>query len=71
MTDDVIILENVWKIFGERADEALEAIKTRGLGKPEVLEEFACVVGTWRNILRYGFVRIRKIHHGSTSQQID
>ncbi len=45
MTDNVIVLENVWKIFGERADEALHAIKTRGLGKPEVLEEFACVVG--------------------------
>jgi len=45
MNEDVIVLENVWKIFGERADEALEAIKSRGLGKPEVLEEFECVVG--------------------------
>jgi len=45
MNEDVIVLENVWKIFGDRADEALEAIKARGLGKPEVLEEFGCVVG--------------------------
>ncbi|MEM7378783.1 MAG: betaine/proline/choline family ABC transporter ATP-binding protein [Pseudomonadota bacterium] len=45
MSDAVIVLENVWKIFGERADEALKAIESRGLGKPEVLEEFACVVG--------------------------
>jgi glycine betaine/proline transport system ATP-binding protein len=45
MSDDVIVLESVWKIFGDRADEAMQAIKTRGLGKPEVLEEFACVVG--------------------------
>ncbi|MBX2836223.1 MAG: betaine/proline/choline family ABC transporter ATP-binding protein [Gammaproteobacteria bacterium] len=45
MTEDVIILENVWKIFGDRADEALAAVKSRGLGKPEVLEEFQCVIG--------------------------
>lgn len=45
MSDDVIVLESVWKIFGDRADEAMQAIKSRGLGKPEVLEEFGCVVG--------------------------
>lgn len=45
MTEDVIILENVWKIFGDRAQEALEAVESRGLGKPEVLEEFQCVIG--------------------------
>ena len=45
MSEDVIILENVWKIFGDRADEAMKAIEERGLGKPEVLAEFACVVG--------------------------
>ncbi len=45
MSDEVIVLENVWKIFGARADEALDAIESRGLGKPEVLEEFGCVVG--------------------------
>ncbi|MBK1887892.1 MULTISPECIES: quaternary amine ABC transporter ATP-binding protein [Marinobacter] len=36
---------NVWKVFGKRSDEALAAIKSRGLTKEQVLEEFACVVG--------------------------
>ena len=45
MSEDVIILQNVWKIFGDRATEAMQAIEQRGLSKPEVLEEFACVVG--------------------------
>lgn len=45
MTEDVVVLENVWKIFGDRADEALKAVKSRGLSKAEVLDEFACVVG--------------------------
>ena len=45
MDEDVVILENVWKIFGDRADEALREIKSKGLSKSEVLEEFACVVG--------------------------
>lgn len=36
---------NVWKIFGDRAEEALEAIKQRGLTKEQVHEEFKCVVG--------------------------
>ena len=35
----------LWKIFGERADEAMTAARERGLGKPEILEEFGCVVG--------------------------
>ena len=45
MTEDVIVLENVWKIFGDRADEAMKAIESRGLTKSEVLEEFGCVIG--------------------------
>ena len=36
---------NLWKIFGERAEEALRAIKREGLGKAEVLERLNCVVG--------------------------
>lgn len=36
---------NVWKIFGARADEALEAVKTRGLSKEQVHDEYDCVVG--------------------------
>ncbi|MCY4542100.1 MAG: glycine betaine/L-proline ABC transporter ATP-binding protein [Rhodobacteraceae bacterium] len=45
MTDEVIALEGVWKIFGENADTAMAAVLDRGLSKPEVLEEFGCVVG--------------------------
>lgn len=43
--DPVIELEGVWKIFGDRADEAMQAVQNEGLGKPEVLEKFGCVVG--------------------------
>ena len=42
---DVIRLDGVWKVFGERADDAINAIRTRGLSKTEVLGEFGCVVG--------------------------
>ena len=45
MTETVIKLDGVWKIFGSRAEEAMQAIKSEGLGKPEVLEKFGCVVG--------------------------
>jgi glycine betaine/proline transport system ATP-binding protein len=43
--DKVIELESVWKIFGERAGEAMQAVENEGLTKPEVLEKFGCVVG--------------------------
>ncbi|MEP0072080.1 MAG: glycine betaine/L-proline ABC transporter ATP-binding protein [Marinomonas sp.] len=36
---------NVWKIFGDRSVEALQAVKSRGLNKDQVREEFGCVVG--------------------------
>jgi len=45
MSETVVKAENVWKIFGERSDEAIEAVKAEGIGKPEVLERFGCVVG--------------------------
>ena len=44
-SDDMIVLKNVWKIFGHNADEAMRAIKERNLTKNEVLHEFGCVVG--------------------------
>lgn len=43
--DPVVEIKNVWKIFGERADEALAAIEKENLSKPEVLERFKAVVG--------------------------
>ncbi len=45
MSSDVIELREVWKIFGDRADEALAAVRAENIGKPEVLERFNCVVG--------------------------
>ena len=45
MTNAVIELENVWKLFGSRASEAMQAIQAQGLGKAEVLEQFDAVVG--------------------------
>lgn len=43
--ETVVRLTDVWKIFGTRADAAMAAIKADGIGKPEVLERFGCVVG--------------------------
>ena len=45
MTDAVIECNNLWKIFGERADEAMTAVGQEGLGKSEVLDRFDCVIG--------------------------
>ena len=45
MSDGVIELQNVWKLFGSRASEAMQAIRTQNLGKAEVLAEFDAVVG--------------------------
>ena len=43
--ETVIEIQNVWKIFGDKAPEALAAIKAEGLGKAEVLERYNAVVG--------------------------
>jgi glycine betaine/proline transport system ATP-binding protein len=43
--DTAISIENVWKIFGDRAHEAFQAISKDGLTKTDVLEDFNCVVG--------------------------
>lgn len=44
-TEVALEVTNVWKIFGDRAKEALQAINERGLSKAEVLAEFNAVVG--------------------------
>ena len=50
MTEAAVIeVRDVWKIFGERTSEALEAIRKTGTGKAEVLERFDAVVGV-RNV---------------------
>ncbi|MEM7211148.1 MAG: betaine/proline/choline family ABC transporter ATP-binding protein [Pseudomonadota bacterium] len=43
--ETVIEIEGVWKIFGNRADEAMAAIHAEGLSKAEVLERYNAVVG--------------------------
>lgn len=45
MSETVVRLESVWKVFGDRSSEAMDAIKAEGLSKPQVLERFQCVVG--------------------------
>ena len=50
MADDKVIeIREVWKIFGDRALEALDAIRAQGLDKAEVLDRFEAVVGV-RNV---------------------
>ncbi|MBT7674611.1 MAG: betaine/proline/choline family ABC transporter ATP-binding protein [Oceanospirillaceae bacterium] len=43
--DNVIEISNVWKIFGDQADEALKAIKEEGLSKSQVHDTYNAVVG--------------------------
>ena len=45
MPNATIECRGVWKIFGDREHEALDAIRSRGIGKSEVFGEFGCVVG--------------------------
>lgn len=47
--DKVIEIREVWKIFGDRASEALDAVRREGIDKAEVLERFEAVVGV-RNV---------------------
>lgn len=44
-TSEVVVTRNVWKIFGDRAQEAMAAVRSENLSKSEVLERFQCVVG--------------------------
>ena len=44
-SDHIIEIRDVWKIFGERAEEALACARSEGLSKSQVLERFDCVVG--------------------------
>jgi glycine betaine/proline transport system ATP-binding protein len=45
MSEAVVELTDVWKVFGKRAPETIEAAKTRGLTKPQALDEFDTVIG--------------------------
>ncbi len=45
MSETVVKLTDVWKIFGAEAEAAMTAVKSEGIGKTQVLERFGCVVG--------------------------
>ena len=41
----VVRVQDVWKIFGDRSMEALQAVRNENLSKAEVLEQYEAVVG--------------------------
>ena len=43
--EGVVVTRSVCKIFGDRADEAMEAVRREDLSKSEVLERYEAVVG--------------------------
>jgi glycine betaine/proline transport system ATP-binding protein len=45
MNEVLIDCQSVWKVFGDKAPQALKAIAQRGLSKTQVLREFDCVIG--------------------------
>ncbi|MEM1006629.1 MAG: glycine betaine/L-proline ABC transporter ATP-binding protein [Pseudomonadota bacterium] len=45
MDESVVKLEHVWKIFGNQAADAMDAVLKEGLTKAQVLERYGCVVG--------------------------
>lgn len=53
MSKIVVKLTDVWKIFGVRADDAMAAVKSEGIGKSEVLDRFGCVVAVQFNAATY------------------
>lgn len=44
----MIRCRDVWKVFGDRAPDAIHAIQNRQISKSQVLQEFNCVVGVSR-----------------------
>lgn len=45
MSEAVVELEGVWKVFGAKADETIAAAKSDGLSKAEALSKFETVIG--------------------------
>lgn len=43
--EDVIRCEGIWKIFGDKSRQAMEAVLSKGLSKTDIREQFDCVVG--------------------------
>ncbi|ALI06988.1 MULTISPECIES: glycine betaine/L-proline ABC transporter ATP-binding protein [Pseudomonas] len=45
-TNEVLVdCQNVWKIFGESAPAAMQAVVQQGLTKTRILQDYSCVVG--------------------------
>jgi glycine betaine/proline transport system ATP-binding protein len=44
-SDILIDCQSLWKIFGTRAEAAVEAVKEKGFSKKQILTDFNCVVG--------------------------
>jgi len=44
-SENAIEITGVWKIFGNKAEQALADIRANGLSKKQVLEKYNCVVG--------------------------
>ncbi|MEM8878315.1 MAG: ATP-binding cassette domain-containing protein, partial [Pseudomonadota bacterium] len=45
MAEDVVELSGVWKVFGDRAAETIEAARGNGLSKADALEKYQTVIG--------------------------
>ena len=43
--EDVIRCEGIWKIFGDKSRQAMDAVRSKGLSKKAIREDFDCVVG--------------------------
>ena len=43
--EDVIRCEGIWKIFGDKSRDAMAAVRSKGLTKKDIREQFDCVVG--------------------------
>lgn len=43
--EEVIRCEGIWKIFGDKSRQAMDAVRRDGLSKREIRERFDCVVG--------------------------
>ena len=44
-SESAIKIENVWKVFGNTSNEALDAIQNHKISKTEALEKYNSVIG--------------------------
>ncbi|WP_437881009.1 quaternary amine ABC transporter ATP-binding protein [Pseudomonas sp. LRF_L74] len=41
----LVSCQSVWKIFGDKASDAMQAVIEKGLSKKQILQDYSCVVG--------------------------